>query len=96
MQYYWLNDLLFFLKQTLFVIKIQIIATFISRVTTVLLVLKQPFDQTNHLIFRHYFLLLLKNKYTVKTLQVMLISAIYYLSSIVFWGFIYHIYVVYC
>ena len=64
------------------------------RITSIVLVIKRSFDQTNLQLFLHYFWLLLNVWTTVQPFQVLIISMMYYFPSIVLWGFIFHLYIV--
>ena len=66
------------------------------RITAILYVLKQSFDQTNLLLFLHWFWLFIIYRTTVQPIKVFLIYFIIYSSSIVLWSFSYNNCVVDC
>ena len=64
------------------------------RITSILYVLKRSFDQTKLSLFLLSFLIFFIYWTTVQPIQVVIISSVYYLSSIVLWVFSCHICVV--
>ena len=69
----------------------QVIKIGVLRITPIILVLRQLFDRTNFSLFLYYFWILLIDQTIVQPIKVIIMSSIYYPSSIVLWVFIYHL-----
>ena len=80
----------------MFIFKRQLIGISILRITSILLVLNFVFNGTKLSLFLHSFWLFLNARSAIQPLQVIIISTIYYSSSILVWSFIFYLCVVVC